>query len=283
MNIRAQIFGNQHPDSDPLLPGKKSKDSRTDALTNISVKREEVRATDTRQEDRHRLSDERVRLTHAGQSHEVDLINVSGGGAMVSGDVQPMLWDRVELHLGENGIMECAVVWIRNARIGLEFAHETRLACTADEQAAVLREVIARSFPDLEFDNRSDRPAEPTAPREKREGGTRHPMIWSGVLNHDYQTTMVRIRNISSSGAMIESSAPVRVGAQPVLELSDVASLGCDVVWAVGDQVGLRFHKPFDMNLLATSRPEVAKGVPANWDHATLNELHDELKGFIKR
>jgi hypothetical protein len=281
MNIRAQIFGSQRAESEPLLPGKRAKGVRTDTLNRISVRREEARATDTRNEDRHRLSGEKVRLDHAGQSHDVDLVNLSGGGAMISADLQPMLWDRIDLHLGENGTIECAVVWIRDGRIGLEFAHETRLACSWDEQAGVLREVIARSFPNLEFENRGD-DSQASGPREQRQGGARHPMIWSGVLNHDHQTTMVRIRNISTTGAMIESSTPVRVGAQPALELSDAASLGCDVVWAVGDQVGLRFHKPFDMSLLATSRPEIAEDVPGNWDHATLNELHNELKGFMK-
>jgi PilZ domain len=279
MNIRSQILGASTASEQPLLKTKAPKGVRADELHSIPVEREETRSADTRQEDRHRLSGEKIRLTHAGKSYDVELVNLSGGGAMVSGDLEPMLWDKVELQLGENGTVECAVLWLRDDRIGLEFAHETRLACSADEQAAVLREVIARSFPDLEFDDRS---AETAGPREQRQGA-RHPLVWSGVLYHDNQTTMVRVRNISNSGAMVESSAPVRVGAQPVLELSDAASLGCDVAWAIGDQVGLRFHKPFDMNLLATSRPEVAQDIPGNWDHATLNELHDELKGFMNR
>jgi hypothetical protein len=280
MNIRSKIFGSERTDGGPLLPAKQPKGVRADELHSILVEREEMRSTDTRQEDRHRLSGEKVRLTHAGQSYDVELVNLSGGGAMVSGELEPMLWDKVELRLGENGTVECAVLWLRDDRIGLEFAHETRLACSADEQAGVLREVIARSFPNLKFDDRSD---DSRGPREQRQGEARHPLVWSGVLNHDYQTTMVRIRNISSTGAMIESSAPVRVGARPVLELSDAASLGCEVVWAIGDQVGLRFDKPFDLNLLATSRPDVAQDIPGNWDHATLNELHDELKGFMNR
>ncbi len=71
---------------------------------------------------------------------------------MVSGTFKPKLWDRVELHLGENGTIECAVCWIREDRIGLEFAHETRLDCSPTKQTKVLREVIARSFPDIQFE-----------------------------------------------------------------------------------------------------------------------------------
>ena len=280
MNIRSKIFGDARASDQPLIKAKQPKGVRAE-LHSIRVEREETRSTDTRQEDRHRLSNEKARLTHAGRSHEVELVNLSGGGAMVSASFQPMLRDKVELHLGENGTVECAVLWLRGDRIGLEFAHETRLACSANEQARVLREVIARSFPDLEFEDRSS-DGESSGSREQRDA-TRHPMVWSGVLNHDHQTTMVRIRNISETGAMIESSVPVRVGAQPVLELSDAASLACEVAWAVGDQVGLRFNKPFDMALLATSRPDVqGPGADSRWDHATLTELHDELKGFMK-
>ena len=42
------------------------------------------------------------------------------------------------------------------------------------------------------------------------------------------------------------------------------------VSWAIGDQVGLAFAQPFDVQLLACSRPEVAT---SNW------EAPDYLKG----
>jgi hypothetical protein len=116
------------------------------------------------------------------------------------------------------------------------------------------------------------------------------------MLYHDYQSDEVRVRNISSTGAMIEIAGKVRVGAEPLLELSDGVSLSATVEWAVGDQVGLRFHTPFDMNMLADSRPTVAPTdwkPPAyldpdaqddrdRWGRLTLYELRDELEGFLK-
>ena len=280
MNIRAKIFGSSDQ-GQPLLQAKKPKGVRADELHSIPVTREESRSADTRQEDRHRLSGEKTRLTHDGKPHDVQLVNVSGGGAMVSGDFEPLLWDKVELHLGSNGTIECAVLWIRDGRVGLEFAHETRLDCTADEQAELLREVVLRSFPDAAFEQR-ERAPEPEEQRRAR----RHPLIWSGTLHHDYQSDRVRVRNISATGAMIESRAPVRVGAEPVLELSDEASISAKVEWAIGDQVGLRFDKPFDLSLLASSHPQLAQdlaGSDSHWDHATLSDLQDELQGFLKR
>lgn len=310
MNIRAKIFGGGA--EEPILKAKTPKGARPDALDSVAVARESRQRSDSRGEDRHRLIGERARITHDGKTDEVQLINLSGGGAMIEGRLPVMLWDRVHLHLGEHGDIECAVRWIRDRRIGLEFAHETRLDCGADEVATLLREVINRSFPDAEFPEAEDQPAEPCAgeppapeahqpPRgDEHRSAPRHPLIWTGTLYHDFQTTPVRVRNISRTGAMIESSEPVRVGAQPLLELSDAVSISGTVQWAVGDQVGLRFNEPFDMSLLAESTPVVAEPVwtpppylekagaeldadEGHWNHLTLTELRRELEGFLKR
>ena len=66
----------------------------------------------------------------------------------------------------------------------------------------------------------------------------------------------------------------------------------------VGDQVGLKFDRPFDISVLAKSKPEVAEtpwtrpayiksGRPGagepEWDHTPLGDLRDSLEGFLKR
>jgi hypothetical protein len=295
MNIRSKIFGGKTEES-PVLQGKSPKGARADTLHSISVARETTRKANTRDGDRHRLPDEQVRVTHDGQSYEVQLINLSGGGAMIAGDFEPKLWDRLELHLGPNGTVDCAVRWLRDGRVGLEFAHETRLDCSADERATVLREVIARSFPDIEFEAPIEASAS-TVEGEQR-GGRRHPLIWSGVIHHDYQSTPVRLRNISETGAMIECHAPLRVGAELLLELGEGVQAFTKVAWVVGDSAGLAFDKPFDLAQLSRSRPDVAAdrwerpnylepGVRAEdtpWDERmTLGELRQSLEGFLKR
>jgi hypothetical protein len=302
MNIRAKIFGGgKAADESPLVQSKAPRGAKADTLNSIAVVREETRRANTRDEDRHRLPDEGVRLTHKGHNHEVRLVNLSGGGAMVEGDLEPMLWDRVELHLGENGTIECAVRWIKGDRIGLEFAHETQLDCSATERTALLREVIARSFPDLEFEP-SEMASQPEAPTDGTEhrGGRRHPLIWSGKIHHDFQSTDVRLRNISETGAMIECSAPPHVGAEPLLELGEDFQLFTTVAWVMGDSVGLKFNKPFDLSLLARARPDVAPsrwdrpgyldpGAAADspwddqWNRMSLSELRQSLEGFMKR
>lgn len=296
MNIRSKIFGTGHAAEEPILRAKAPKGAKADVLNSITVLREESRKANSRFEDRHRLTGERVRIAYGGAQHEVVLINLSGGGAMVAGEFAPALWDRVDLQLGDNGSIECAVRWLRGDRVGLEFAHETQLDCGADQQAALLREVITRSFPELVFDV-SDIPG-PIGEESRTE--RRHPLIWSGTLHHDYQSTTVRVRNISATGAMVESQVPVRIGSEPLLELNEAASLSASVTWAIGDQVGLHFHTPFDMSLLAHSKPQVAPAqwvppayleqAPANdspwdprWKRMSVSELKQELEGFLKR
>lgn len=310
MNIRAKIFGGVDPAEEPLLPAKKPKGVRPDQLDSIPLRRESRDRANSRTEDRHRLVDEHATVTHNGCEYDVELINLSGGGAMVCGALEPMLWDRVDLHLGNHGTIECVVRWLREGNVGLEFAHETRLDWPSDQVATVLRHVIERTFPHIVFEE-FDESAAPSAPaaeaklEEQRDrvnehrSAPRHPLIWNGTLYHDFQSDPVRVRNISETGAMIETKAQVRVGGEPLLELSPAVSLSATVEWAVGDQVGLRFHSPFDMNLLAESRPTVVAtdwSPPAylesetqkkdpeedHWGRLTLYQLHQELEGFLK-
>jgi hypothetical protein len=301
MNIRAQIFGGGEPAEGPILKAKKPKGAKPDTLHSVSVPRDVKRANNSRIGDRHRLSDERARVTHNGRDYDVELINLSGGGAMLAGPLQPKLWDRVRLHLGDHGSIECAVIWVSGERIGLEFAHETRLDGTAEQVATVLRHVMERTFPHIQLSPGSHKQAEapPRSADQKEEHRSvpRHPLIWKGLLHHDYQSTEVRVRNISAIGAMIESRIPIRVGAQPLLELSEQASISASVEWAVGDQAGLKFNDPFDLHLLAQSKPEVApaRWTPPSylklgrktqsqdhWERLDLHELRRELEGFLK-
>ena len=299
MNIRSKIFGGKNDDEPVVVASKKPKGAKADALHSISVAREVTRKADTRDEDRHRLPDEQVRVTYKGRGRDVQLINLSGGGAMVSCDFEAKLWDHLQLHLGENGTIDCAVRWIKGDRIGLEFAHETRLDCSADKQAAVLREVVARSFPDIEFEVAETATPEPQNHDEQRDG-RRHPLIWSGLLHHDFQSTPIRVRNISSTGAMIECAAPLRAGAEPMLELGDYVQISSTVAWVFGDTAGLRFASDFDLTHLARSRPDLASvkwdrpeylkpGATAadspwdeQWDRMSLGELRQSLEGYMK-
>ncbi len=112
----------------PVVSKKRGRGDRSaDGLGAVKVPRSESRSSNQRNGDRHRLADEQAVVRRKGKSHEVELINLSHGGAMVVGDFKAKLWDKVELVLGDGGEIECAVRWMRGDRIGLEFAHETKV------------------------------------------------------------------------------------------------------------------------------------------------------------
>jgi len=307
-SFRSAVLSGRAGRHDDLVARAKTAkvDRSAEGLTGVAVPRQEKRSRNERSGDRHRLTGEDATIRIGRRKHRVELINVSGGGAMISGKLDLKLWDSVELQLGEDGKVECAVRWIRGDRVGLEFAHETRLECTPAKRDAVLREVLARSFGNVEIElPRSERTRKAdTAPKidatSDQRIADRHPLIWTGVLHHDYQSSPIRVRNISSTGCMLECSAPVRVDTEPLLELSDALSVSGTVVWVVGDQVGFRFHTPFEMAQLAESLPEVAPsewirpgyldpeaGSDSPWDprwnRLSVGELRNELEGFMKR
>jgi len=125
----------------------------------------------------------------------------------------------------------------------------------------------------------------------------RQTLIWKGVLRHDNQSHQVRVRNISATGAMIESPARLRVGTGVLLELSDSISIPATVQWSVGYQLGVSFQAPFDLSLLTQTRPVTGqaawappsyldRAVQAAWERRlrrlSPKQLRDEFKGYIR-
>lgn len=300
MNMRAESIraGSLVPD----VLSKRSARTRTEGLSTVAITREESRRSNNRASDRHRLFGETVSIIHQGQRCQGELINLSGGGAMIARPPQRLkLWDPLDLILGDQGTIECAVRWVRKTRVGLEFAHETQLLCPHDQRASVLRSTIKRSLPHMIFDVPVREPAEEEAvPREgDHRFARRHALIWNAVLHHDFRSTGVRIRNISASGAMLEYSGSARVGAEPLLEFGSGASIGGTIAWAIGDHLGLRFHSDFNMEVLAESVPQVTSShwtPPAHlskvkdigspwhprWNRFSVEELEQELAGYLK-
>jgi PilZ domain len=264
-------------------------------LSNLPIRRSEVRCADTRNQDRHHLRGTRFLVTHRDREREVDVVNLSGGGAMIACRFVPNLCERIDLHLGEGGTIECLVRWVKRGRIGLEFAHETQLHCSDDEQAALLRQVVNCAFPTESFEGHAA-----AEQRSDQRASTRHPLIWSGKLLHGPTTWAVRLRNVSTTGALLESEKSLREGAEVVLDLGQAGSVNATVSWAVGDHLGLRFDEPFDMSRLSKSQPRVAPptwlrpshfendaAAESPWDDAwnrmSVDELRAELEGYLKR
>lgn len=295
------------PSGEPLLR-EKAKSPRAEAsraaeeesFADVAISREAIRQANHRDADRHRLESELVELSHDGRTQPVTLINLSGGGAMIEGADELKLWDRVEFRLGGTASLEAIVRWVRGTRFGLEFAHETRIDTGQEELTTTLLAVIARSFPDVARAQGDVIPAAvgaETAPEHKdqAERELRHPLIWSGIVHFDHDSSPVRLRNISSSGALVECTAVYPVGAELLLDLGEAGSIFATVNWARGDQCGLHFRTPYDLAELAKARPQVATSrwqAPdylrddtsqqgpwkSQWAQADLGELHRQLE-----
>jgi hypothetical protein len=263
--FRASILGGRN--ASPVVSDKLARvDQSAEGLDQVPVPRSETRRENHRGGDRHRLNQQQAVVRAGGTTREVTLINLSGGGAMVEGPVTARLWDKLTLVLGDFGEVECAVRWMRGNRLGLEFAHETRIDCDAATLDQMLKDVIRKSFPEssdivaddaVPFDD-----AAPAKSQDHKRQEVRHPLIWSGRIHQDGGTVAARLRNISTHGALIQSSLPFEEGSEVTLDLGDSGSIAATVCWSRGDQTGLSFVEPFDVRSLSRSRPEVA---PSTW------------------
>jgi hypothetical protein len=295
-----------HP-SGPVMPAKKPAGAdEAKGLGSVAVPRDTVRSANHRDDDRHRLQSEHARLKVGRKVHDVDLINLSGGGAMIQTDVKLDMWQKVHLGLGDCAPVECAVRWIRDDRIGLEFAHETQVGGDSAKRDRMLLDVLQRSFPDAAPEAVATKNPEPAAPAAKadesagaqRRTDLRHPLIWWGEIHYSHESTRVRLRNISETGALVDSDIAFPADAEVLLDLGGAGQHFAIVSWSRGDQVGLRFTTPFDIAALAKAKPEVAdhhwtrpaylkSGRPGadngGWDSASLPQLRDDLEGFLKR
>jgi len=293
--------------SGPLMPGKQplGNDEAT-GLGSVAVPRDTVRAVNHRDDDRHRLQSEQATLKVGRRKHRVDLINLSGGGAMISTDAALAMWQKVFLGLGDCLPVECAVRWVRGDRIGLEFAHETQVVGDAGVRNAMLLDVLKRNFPEsavgvkaAELPAAKPEPAdEPTGTQRRTD--LRHPLIWWGEIHYNHDTKRVRLRNISEQGALVDSDVSFACDAEVLLDLGAAGQHFATVTWSRGDQVGLRFASAFDIASLAKAKPEVAthqwarpaylksgRQSEASWENGwkstPLHDLREDLEGLLKR
>jgi hypothetical protein len=299
-SFRAAVL---HGEKKPLVVTDKNpcSEGEHDALDGVRVPRAETRRADHRAGDRHRLEGETASVIREGNSHRVEILNLSRGGAKIRCNFKPHLWEMVELRFGEGPGLEAAVVWIKDGCIGLEFAHETRLDCSPEQRDALLLEVIQRSFPDeirLELPELllgEESEEEELGARDEK----RHPLIWKGEILYAHDTNPVRIRNVSAGGALVDIAVDYPLGAEVLLDLGDAGQFFVTVQWVCGDQAGLRFVQPFDMACLANARPDVTPhswNVPAfldrdagddsawdeRWGRSSIAEIRTELEGYLK-
>ncbi len=248
--LRSTILSGEPKQADPVARKAKAKaeGSSPGGLTRIAIKRQEARVTDMRIEDRLRGIVESTTIVFRRRRREVGVVNVSSRGAMIRGDLEPRIGEKIDLLFDGKNRTKCIVRWVREGRIGLEFVDETIL-WTANRsggpvfqpeklEAAALHGVAERE------------------PRQKLlRAGT---LYWSGI------SIPVRLRNISEGGARVESGRELCPGSEVELDLGEAGFQVAEVRWSKDGQVGLRFAEAFDIESLAPSHqaerpPEVLK------------------------
>jgi len=272
-----------------------------DALDGVRVPRAEIRRADHRGGDRHRLEGETASATYDGQAYDVEIVNLSRGGAMIRCEFKPRLWDMIELRFDDGPSLEGAVRWIKDRSVGLEFAHETKLDCSPEERASILLQVIQRSFPDevrLDDDGSAQAEAQEAEDLGERDE-KRHPLIWKGEIHYAHDSNPVRLRNVSGGGALVDVAVDYPLAAEVLLDLGDAGQHFATIQWVCGDQAGLRFVKPFDLACLANARPDVTPhswNVPSfltrddsessawdeRWGRSSIAEIRSDLEGYLK-
>ena len=80
------------------------------------------RMFDERCEERVEADSQSAVLTHRGQEHVVRLVNISTSGAMVIFPAMPHIGEEVTLQLLGRDAISGHVMWVRDGRIGVNFA-----------------------------------------------------------------------------------------------------------------------------------------------------------------
>jgi diguanylate cyclase (GGDEF)-like protein len=89
----------------------------------------------------------------------------------------------------------------------------------------------------------------------------RHRLIRNGNLLWEGRALPVRLRNISTGGAMIECDRRIAPGTPVELDLDEAGTLAAEVRWCQQGQVGLHFAEEFALGKLARTR---RRGTGAN-------------------
>jgi hypothetical protein len=246
---RSAILGEQKAG---LVARKAQKgDTPTAGLGAIAIKRQETRITNQRLEDRHRNVVEDAQIVFRRRRLPVAVVNVSSRGAMLAAEIEPRIGEKLDILFTPDNRTKCAVRWIREGRVGVEFLEETIFWETGGTGP------VFRYEPASGPDNSDEAPQDERAlqDREPRQSLLRAgTLYWSGV------SVPVRLRNISGHGARVEADRPLEAGCEVELDLGEAGFRTAEIRWARDGQIGLHFSEAFDLDSLtpsplATERP----------------------------
>lgn len=244
--LRKALKEGSVPLLDSPLAEKGERQAPKGKLGGLVIPREAKRQTNHRNEDRYPVIDEYAEAAWRGEASKVRVVNFSSNGIQIKCARPAAIGEVLAVSLGDCDPTGCAVRWIRGQRMGLEFVDETQILSDAGVVGYVVESITTVLTTSGE---RVDR----RVGVERRGQEMRHGMIWFGCLQFDGNACPVRLRNISRTGALVHMDSMLRVkrGKSLVLDLGSAGAVGAEVIWAAGDELGLRFELPFDVSLLS--------------------------------
>ena len=254
-DIRSSILSGEGMHSASPLIRKKAKSTGTAgghpeegvpaSLMVVPIARFESRSSNHRSEDRQPNVVESAILTAREALHDVRVANVSPSGAMVTTAIELFIGEPVEITFPDCDRLRASVRWVKDGKAGVEFDQQTDIIASTP-----VREAISRPYLAL-----VDKDASASEPQQRRSRPARVGLVWNGELDVDGAQSTVRLRNISSGGAMLDCEQDIAVGSPACLDLSDAGRIEAEVRWCRGGQVGIRFSESFDLQRLSRARP----------------------------
>ena len=96
--------------------------------------------------------------------------------------------------------------------------------------------------------------SKPVAAGHVHSRAPRHGLLRKATLHWDYRAMDVRLRNISTGGALVECPRGLPPGTEVMLELPGCGQLDGEVRWTDTDRMGVRFAEEFDLRQLAPKK-----------------------------
>ena len=189
------------------------------------AKRDEWWLAERRKEARYTLILRVGVLEQNGKASLCLIKNISSSGVQLKCYARPIVDAEASIRVADEAPLRGRLLWVDGETAGMSFEEEL-------DSAALLR-VQQKLRP-----NRRR-----TTPRVSVEA--------SACLRTGGRIYRAAVCDISSMGARIRTSAPLRPGDRAIVTLNDLPSLESFVRWSEGNEAGLVFETPIPMQIIA--------------------------------
>jgi hypothetical protein len=236
--IRSIVTGEVVRPDTPVARKRRKAEPAGSSLAKIPVRREAPRTTNQRSEDRIPVLLDNITIVFRRRKRSARVVNLSSNGAMIECDIEARIGETIALELAEGNRGDSIVRWVRDSRMGIEFQGYSLLLGRSEDGNFVFR--------------RCDDGAEESEPQR----APRQSLVWGGILHAKFESSEVRVHNVSSGGAMLQCDRVFDEGTDVLLELTGAGMLNAKVRWCEDGQIGISFDQEFDLATLSVCTPE---------------------------